>query len=129
MTGGDIAGNFSGNTGSVFERMELSISDLDGPTPGRPSSSARTATIQGDGAYIDDFSLLCRGETYDDAIAQDDAVSGGSYTAIAGTSMAAPHVAGVARSCARSIPARPPAQVVQALRNGAKPAAGMAGVT
>jgi subtilisin family serine protease len=86
-------------------------------------------SVVGDGAYIDNFNLLCRGQSYNDVIAADDAPSGGSYTAIAGTSMAAPHVAGVAALVREVDPGAPPSQVVQALKNGAKPVSGMAGVT
>jgi thermitase len=131
-TGSDLAGlDFSGNTGSAFQRMELSISNLDGSPDARPTFifGSNNDGVQGDGAYVDDFSLLCRAHAYDDTIAQDDAVSGGSYTAIAGTSMAAPHVAGVAALVRAVDPGAPPSQVVQALRNSAKLAAGMAGVT
>jgi subtilisin family serine protease len=132
MTGSDAAGmDFSGHTGVAFERVELSISNLDGSPDARPTFifGANSDGFQGDGAYVDDFNLLCRGHAYDDAIAPDDAVSGGSYTAIAGTSMAAPHVAGVAALVRAVDPGAPPSQVVQALTGGAKPASGMAGVT
>ena len=43
--------------------------------------------------------------------------------------MAAPHVAGVAALVKAVDPGAPPSQVVEALRRGAKPAFGMAGVT
>ena len=132
MTGSDLAGmDFSGNSGAAFRRMELSISNLDGSPDARPTFifGSNSDGVQGDGAYVDDFTLLCRGHAYDDVIANDDAPSGGSYTAISGTSMAAPHVAGVAALVRAVDPGAPPSQVVQALRNGAKPAAGMAGVT
>ena len=43
--------------------------------------------------------------------------------------MAAPHVAGVAALVRAVDPGAPPSQVVQAIRDGAKPVAGMAGVT
>ena len=86
-------------------------------------------SIVGDGAYVDEFNLLCRGNSYPNAIADDSFVAGGDYTAIAGTSMASPHVAGVAALVRAIDPGASPSQIVQALKNGAKPAAGMAGVT
>jgi hypothetical protein len=43
--------------------------------------------------------------------------------------MAAPHVAGVAALVRAVDPGAPPSQVVQALKNGAKPVSGLAGVT
>ena len=98
LTGTDGAGqDFSGDTGGFFERVELSISNLDGSSDAKPTFffDSNSAT-QGDGAYVDDYNLLCRTQgPYDNSIETDDALSRGSYTAIAGTSMAAPHVAGV----------------------------------
>jgi subtilisin family serine protease len=132
LTATDGAGlDFSGDTAGFFERVELSISNLDGSDDARPTFLFDSnGTVQGDGAYVDDYNLLCRAQgPYDNSIAADDALSGGSYTAIAGTSMAAPHVAGVAALVRAVDPGAPPAQVVQALKNGAKPVFGMAGVT
>jgi thermitase len=127
---GNIGQNLWGDTGTAFERVEMSIYPLDGRTDITPTLRFHSDEIVvGDGGYVDNFHVDCRGQTYDDVIASDDAAAGGSYTAIAGTSMAAPHVAGVAALVRTLDPGAPPAQVVQALKNGAKPVFGMAGVT
>jgi thermitase len=125
----DIGQDFSGDSGGFF-RVEMSISAVDGRGDVQPTFLFDSdAAGQGDGAYIDDFNQLCRGQFYDDLIRADNAAAGGSYTAIAGTSMASPHVAGVAALVRAVDPGAPPSQVVQALRNGAKPVPAMAGVT
>jgi subtilisin family serine protease len=125
-----IGQNFAGDTGDFFEPFEQAINGVDGRGDVKPTFTFESdATIQGDGAYVDNFNLICRGQTYDDTIASEDALAGHSYTAISGTSMAAPHVAGVAALVRAVDPGAPPSQVVQALKNGAKPVGGMAGVT
>jgi subtilisin family serine protease len=129
-----IGTDFTGDSGG-FVPVELSIAGADGLTGVKPTFLFDSDDFdEGDGAYIDDFNLLCRGSTYPAPgspgdIAADNAAAGGAYTAIAGTSMAAPHVAGVAALVRAVDPGAPPAQVVQALRNGAKPVAGLAGAT
>jgi len=122
---------FAGSTPpGVFERVELSLPGADNQADVRPTFKFRSdSTVNGDGAYVDDYSLICRGSGYPNTIAGDSPVEGGDYTAIAGTSMAAPHVAGVAALVHAVDPGAPPSQIVQAMKNGAKPAAGMAGVT
>jgi thermitase len=123
----DIGENF---TGDGAEHVETSISRVDNQPNVRPTFFfVSDAVNEGDGAYVDDFNLLCRGNAYDDVIGADNAAAGHSYTAIAGTSMAAPHVAGVAALVRAVDQGAPPAQVVQALRNGARPLASMSGVT
>lgn len=128
--GGDFGANFSGDSGGFLEHIEMSISGADDQPSVQPTFLFHSdSSIEGDGAFIDDFNLLCRAQAYDDLIRPDDAPAGGSYTAIAGTSMAAPHVAGVAALVRAVDPGAPPAQVVQAIKNGAKPVFGMAGVS
>ncbi len=126
-----VGDEFAGSTPSLaFMRIEQSIEAMDGSTDIRPTFTFRSnEDVEGDGAYVDNFNLLCRGSSYDDAIGADEAVAGHGYTAISGTSMAAPHVAGVAALVAAVDRNDTPAQVVQALREGAKPVPGMANVT
>jgi thermitase len=121
---------FAGDTGGFFERIEFAIPGADNQANVKPTFTfISDATVNGDGAYIDNFNLLCRGNSYPNTIAGDAAADGGDYTAIAGTSMAAPHVAGVAALVRAVDPGASPFQIVQALKNGAIPVAGMAGVT
>jgi thermitase len=127
---GGIGENFTGDTGGFYERVGLSISEADGRTDVQPTALfGSDGAIQGDGAYLDDLNVVCRGQTYPNTIAADDPLAGGSYTAIAGTSMAAPHVSGIAALVRSVDPDAPPSQVVQALKDGARPAPGMSGVT
>lgn len=122
---------FAGDTPpDTFQRFEFAIPGADNQSDVEPTFTFRSDdAVVGDGAYIDNFNLVCRGSSYPNTIAGDAAADGGDYTAIAGTSMAAPHVAGVAALVRAVDPGASAFQIVQALKNGANPVAGMAGVT
>jgi thermitase len=113
---------FTGSTGGSYFREEVSISDLDGWPGVKPRFTVLSDdTAQEDGAYVDDLSLHCRDSTY---------VNGApSYGALNGTSMAAPHVAGVAALVRAADPSASDVEVVEAIKASGLPLASLAGTT
>jgi thermitase len=115
-------GTFLDGTSSGFAREEASISGLDGRDDAHPLFALLSdESVELDGAYVDDARLICRDETYLDAIApilEYDQAGAGNYVRFNGTSMATPHVAGVVALVRASAPGLSPQQVVEAVLAG-----------
>jgi thermitase len=122
VDGVPFAGTSSGFSKGAFLREEASISELDGRSDVHPLFGITSdELVEMDGAYVDDIRLICRDETYLDEItpvSQYDQPDAGSYVRFQGTSMAAPHVAGVAALVRAAAPGATATQVVDAILTG-----------
>ena len=137
LSGGDeVSTDFSGSTGGVFDpdTIELPISEFDGEAAVSPMFrlDANNDGVVNDGAYVDDLRVLCRDESYVNlktTVALSYEPDVGNYVAFQGTSMAAPHVAGVAALVGAADTAAPDTEIAQALRTGVTPLPSLAGRT
>jgi thermitase len=125
LDGRPFAGTSSGYADGAFRAEEVSISDLGGRDDVRPFLGLFSdESVERDGGYADELEVLCRRATYLDSKG-----AAGNYVAFQGTSMAAPHVAGVAALVRAADPGAPHTQVVAAIRDSGTPLPGLAGVT
>ena len=118
---------------SAFEETEVSISLLDGRDDVYPTFQLYAdGTTQAEGVSVDNLRVLCRDQTYDDAIVSAGAYEqpdGGSYMSISGTSMATPHVSGVAALVRAADPQASAVEVIDAIKQGGQDSAALAGKT
>jgi subtilisin family serine protease len=107
--GVDVVGSrWSGSTGGAFVPLSSDVSALDGSATFLPALRLLSDgdTVIGDGGYLDDLSLGCLRASAED------------YEPISGTSMATPHVTGVAALVKAAHPSYTVAQVKHAILSG-----------
>ncbi|HYI81436.1 MAG TPA: S8 family serine peptidase [Thermoleophilaceae bacterium] len=115
----------TGSSGGSFFAEQASISDMDGSASATPRFTLLSDSgIEEDGVYLDQLQVLCRDDTYSDA-----ALPTGNYHVFNGTSMATPHVAGVAALVGAADPSAGDTEIVESIKAGGMPLAALAGVT
>ncbi len=99
---------WSGSTGGSFLALSSDMSAFDGSAAFLPALRLVSDgdAVTGDGGYVDDLSLRCLKASADD------------YATISGTSMATPHVTGVAALVKAAHPSYTVAQVKNAILSG-----------
>jgi len=103
-----IINSYSGSTGGVFLPLGEDLTAVSGQPSVYAVFRLRTDVSNiDDGAYIDDVNLNCASSTY----------SGSEFEFLEGTSMAAPHVTGVAGLVASINPAFSNADIIKAILN------------
>jgi thermitase len=116
---------FTGSSSGSFFEEDASISAFDGQPLVKPEFVLLSDdTIQKDGAYVDDLNVLCRDGSYSDAPPPT-----GNYVEFQGTSMATPHVAGVAALVGAAAPSASDTEIVAAIEAGGLPLPSLASRT
>ncbi|HEX2160287.1 MAG TPA: S8 family serine peptidase [Thermoleophilaceae bacterium] len=115
----------TGSSGGSFFDEGFSISHADGSASVTPRFTLLSDYLEErDGVYLDQWRVLCRDSSYSNA-----APPTGNYVRFQGTSMAAPHVAGVAALVRAAVPGLADTAVVQAIEEGGAPLDSLSGTT
>jgi thermitase len=120
LGGGHVALAESLDTNGRFETHSDGIAALDGdPDVHAVLELLADSSGTADGVYVDDLRFICRASDYD----------ADSYYFNEGTSMATPHVSGVAALVRSAVPDATAGEVAQAIREGAVSLPSLAGKT
>jgi thermitase len=123
--------SITGSSGGAFEDAEASISELDDSPDAHPFFGLKSdGSGIADGVHLDELRVFCRDTDYVNAVASGQGYAGddaGNYVSFDGTSMAAPHVSGIAALVRAADPGASAAEVVRAIRDGATRRPALAG--
>ena len=127
-----VTTGMAGSSGGSFVDASASISEFDGRADTHPLFALKTnATETADGVHLDDLRVFCRDTSYANTLASAGNYTdpgSGNYVPFDGTSMAAPHVSGIAALVRAAYPNASAADVVRAIKTGATPRPGLTGV-
>jgi subtilisin family serine protease len=121
-----ISQAFTGNFASPYVRLTTGVPELNNQAQARYRLDFLTDgdATTGEGGKVDDLAIRCLGGSYTPEQVGPDLI--GTHKFFNGTSMATPHVTGVAALIRAKAPALTPAQVIQRITSGGDPSTAFA---